>query len=404
MMKGWSEKRLNDFVWFQRGYDLPKTKFEDGIVPVYGSTSVLGYHNIAKVKAPGVVTGRSGTLGVLQYADQDFWPHNTSLWVKDFKGNNERFAYYLLKCLDFSLFNSGGAVPTLNRNVLNSFIVNVPPLPIQRKIAAILSAYDDLIENNLKRIKLLEEKAQLTYEEWFVRMRFPGHETTKIDEETGLPEGWEKKKIKKTNLNLIDGDRGKNYPKQSDFFDDEYCLFLNTGNVTSSGFKFSSLKFINQERDNILRKGKLELNDLVLTTRGTIGNVAFYTKDIRYNNVRINSGMLILRSNEIEVLPHYLHQVFISELIQKTMSVFSYGAAQPQLPIGTLENIEICIPDMKIQKSFSSIMKNINSICDYFRNQNYLLKEARDILLPRLMTGMIDVTKMPESGYIGLKD
>jgi len=102
MMEGWKKIRLDEFVKFQRGFDLPKDKFKKGNIPVYGSTSILGHHNVAKVKAPGVITGRSGTLGRFQYAKQDFWPHNTSLWVKDFKGNNPKFAYYLMQCLDFA--------------------------------------------------------------------------------------------------------------------------------------------------------------------------------------------------------------------------------------------------------------------------------------------------------------
>lgn len=391
MREGWIKKRLNEFVWFQRGFDLPKSKFQEGDVPVYGSTSVLGYHNISKVKAPGIVTGRSGTLGVMQFTKEDFWPHNTTLWVKDFKENDEKFAYYLLQSLDFSLFNSGGAVPTLNRNNLNSFIIGVPPLPTQRKIARILSAYDDLIENNLKRIKLLEEQAQLTYEEWFVRMKFPRHEDVIISAETRLPEGWEERKLKDTGIQMIDGDRGKNYPKQSDYFDKEFCLFLNTGNVTSSGFVFDNLKFITEQKDRLLRKGKLIENDIVITTRGTIGNVAFYKNDIPYENVRINSGMLILRSASDAVLSNYMYQVFISDLFQRKVRLFSYGAAQPQLPVGTLKNIKILIPELKIQTKFSDIIQNILCFCNKLRNQNQILKEARDILLPRLMAGMIDV-------------
>ena len=105
MMEGWKRIRLDEFVKFQRGFDLPKNNFKNGNVPVYGSTSILGYHNVPKVKAPGVITGRSGTLGRFQYAKQDFWPHNTSLWVKDFKGNDAKFAYFLMQCLDFADFN-----------------------------------------------------------------------------------------------------------------------------------------------------------------------------------------------------------------------------------------------------------------------------------------------------------
>ena len=123
---------LDQFVAFQRGFDLPKTQFSEGKYPVYGSTSIIGYHNEFKVKAPGVITGRSGTLGNFQYAKSDFWPHNTSLWVKDFKGNHPKFAYYLMRCLSFEDLNSGGAVPTLNRNVLKSFKVDVKDIELPK--------------------------------------------------------------------------------------------------------------------------------------------------------------------------------------------------------------------------------------------------------------------------------
>jgi type I restriction enzyme S subunit len=125
----WERKPLTDFAWFQRGFDLPKDKFVNGEFPVVGSTSILGYHTEAKVKAPGIVTGRSGTIGQFQYLKNDFWPHNTSLWVKDFFGNDERFAFYLLHTLDFISLNGGGAVPSLNRNFLSSININVPPPP-----------------------------------------------------------------------------------------------------------------------------------------------------------------------------------------------------------------------------------------------------------------------------------
>jgi type I restriction enzyme S subunit len=131
---------FSDFVTLQRGFDLPKKDMLTGAVPVVGSTSIIGYHNISKVDPPGVCTGRSGSLGKVQYINEPFWPHNTSLWVKDFKGNDPRFVYYCLQSLDLGRFNAGAGVPTLNRNHLNSLHVNVPDLPKQKKIAGILSA------------------------------------------------------------------------------------------------------------------------------------------------------------------------------------------------------------------------------------------------------------------------
>ncbi|WP_112052463.1 restriction endonuclease subunit S domain-containing protein [Helicobacter monodelphidis] len=104
---------------------------------------------------------------------------------------------------------------------------------------------------------------------------------------------WKTCRLGEAPLNIVDGDRGKNYPTQNDFLSDGYCLFLSTKNVRSSGFDFAECQFISKDKDSILRKGKLEMNDIVLTTRGTIGNVALYNEKVKYQNMRINSGMVI---------------------------------------------------------------------------------------------------------------
>ncbi len=107
-------------------------------------------------------------------------------------------------------------------------------------------------------------------------------------------------------FDIIDGDRGRNYPKQDDFSDDGHCLFLNANNVTQNGFDFSTCQFITEHKDNALRKGKLQRDDVVLTTRGTIGNTAFFNSSIAYDHMRINSGMVILRCNKNKISPAYL--------------------------------------------------------------------------------------------------
>ncbi len=164
----------------------------DGPYPVIGSTSILGYHNEYKKDPPGVVTGQSGSLGTVEFINKKYWPHNTSLWVKDFKDNDPKYVYYFLKDFGLERFNDGTGVPTLNRNDLDNYDIFVHALKEQQKIASILSAYDDLIENNSRRIKILEEMAQTIYKEWFVNFRFPGYEKTKfIDSPLGrIPEKW----------------------------------------------------------------------------------------------------------------------------------------------------------------------------------------------------------------------
>ena len=163
----WETKNFIDFIKLQRGYDLIKENIIPGKYPVVSSTNIMGYHDTYKVKGPGVVTGRSGTIGVVQYIEGDFWPHNTSLFVKDFNKNNPKFVYYFLKKFSFSSVRGGAAVPTLNRNNLSKIQVRIPDVITQCKIVDILSNYDLVIKKNIKQIKLLEELPQRVYKEWY---------------------------------------------------------------------------------------------------------------------------------------------------------------------------------------------------------------------------------------------
>jgi type I restriction enzyme S subunit len=162
-------------------------------------------------------------------------------------------------------------------------------------------------------------------------------------------------------IEIIDGDRGVNYPQKSDFFEDGYCLFLNTGNVTDKGFSFSSASFITAEKDSKLRKGKLKRGDIVLTTRGTVGNVAYYDASVPYENVRINSGMVILRVTSPEIFPYYLYLFLRSNLFKTQVLSHGSGSAQPQLPIGSLRNIVIPWHDKLRQNKIASVLSGLDS-------------------------------------------
>ena len=186
-MAAWRECLLGDVMNLKRGYDLPHGSRSTGVFPVVSSSGVTDHHSEAKVKGPGVVTGRYGTLGQVFYIESDFWPLNTSLYVQDFKGNDPRFISYFLGTLNLGSQNAAGAVPGVNRNHLHAMDVRVPPLPVQQRIAGILSAYDELIENSHRRIRILEAMARALYREWFVHFRFPGHDAPSSP--TLLPEG-----------------------------------------------------------------------------------------------------------------------------------------------------------------------------------------------------------------------
>ena len=208
MRSEWRHTTFGDVVNLQRGFDLPTSQRKPGNYPVIASTGRVGTHNEAKVRGPGVVIGRSGSLGGGQFIEEDFWPLNTTLWVKDFNGNDPRFCYYFLKSIDLAQFNAGSGVPTLNRNHIHSLPAIVPSPHEQRAIAHILGALDDKIELNRRMNETLEAMARALFKSWFVkfdpvRAKMEGRDTRLpqeiadlfpdrlVDSEVGeIPEGW----------------------------------------------------------------------------------------------------------------------------------------------------------------------------------------------------------------------
>ena len=210
MADEWKHIPLGDFVTLQRGHDLPDERRRFGRVPVLGSFGITGWHDTAKARGPGVTVGRSGaSFGVVSYSSCDYWPLNTALYVIDFHGNDERFAYYLLRNFDFKSYNSGSAQPSLNRNFIHPVLVDVPSIVEQRAIARILGTLDDKIELNRRMSETLEAVARALFKSWFVdfdpvRAKMEGRDpglpkeiadlfpSRMVDSELGeIPEGWE---------------------------------------------------------------------------------------------------------------------------------------------------------------------------------------------------------------------
>lgn len=161
------------------------------------------------------------------------------------------------------------------------------------------------------------------------------------------------------NIEVIDGDRGKNYPHQDELYEKGDCVFLSANNVTSSGFKFDSLVFITAAKDQALRNGKLQRGDIVITTRGTVGNVGLYNDSIPYDDVRINSGMLIIRCHQ-GIYNEYLYDALRSYYFQQQIKQIQTGTAQPQLPKSHFLKMKIMVPPIDIQKRIASVIGNID--------------------------------------------
>src|ERR1700730_10244470 len=157
-------------------------------------------------------------------------------------------------------------------------------------------------------------------------------------------------------LQIIDGDRGAHYPNQHEFSEVGFCLFLNAGNVTKSGFTFGTCLFINESKERLLRKGRLCRDDIVMTTRGALGHFAFYSEEIDLENIRINSGMVLIRADQAELRPHYLYCALRSSLVADQINQLKSGVAQPQLPIRDLKKIKIPIPALDVQERIATLI------------------------------------------------
>jgi type I restriction enzyme S subunit len=177
----WRKCRLGDVLTLKRGHDLPEHSRQNGYAPAVSSSGVTGYHKESKASPPGVVTGRYGTLGEVFYIEENYWPLNTALYVIDFNVNHPRFGAYFLKNALRGNRSDKAAVPGIDRNVLHELTVKVPGKNEQVAIRSTLSAYDDLIANNRRRIGLLEQSTRLLFNEWFVHLRYTGHEHDNIE-------------------------------------------------------------------------------------------------------------------------------------------------------------------------------------------------------------------------------
>jgi len=271
------------------------------------------------------------------------------------------------------------------------------PVPHPDKQKEIVKEYNTIVNRialNNQLIKKLEETAQAIYKQWFVEFEFPDENGKPyksnggemVESELGeIPKGWRKGSLNEI-VNVIDGDRGTNYPSIEDMSKTGFCLFLNAGNISKTGFLFTENTFITKEKDNELRKGKLTQDDVIITTRGTVGNVGYFSDKISFSDIRINSGMVILRGREIVEATIFVYSMLRNSDIKIAIVNYLSGSAQPQLPIRDLIKIPILIPENHLLISFSKIALKIQQNIDVLKIQNLKLNELNNLLLSKLAT------------------
>jgi type I restriction enzyme S subunit len=376
----WRTTRLGEVVTLKRGHDLPESRRQDGTVPVVSSSGITGFHNEPKAKAPGVVTGRYGTLGEVFFLDEDYWPLNTALYVIDFKGNHPRYVAYFLQYVLRNYQSDKAAVPGVDRNVLHELKVRCADTTSQPRIVEVLSAYDDLIENNQRRMALLQEGALQLYREWFVRLRFPGHEHTRIND--GVPNGWGKR-------TLTDLCESVDYGYTASADQDEVGpRFLRITDIVPSSIDWASVPFCRIEEDR-LPKFRLREGDIVIARTGaTVG----YAKRLHKLHPETVFASYLVRLRLKPDVENLMVGVFVeSEDYKRYVNSRVGGAAQPNANAKVLADVKILVPSPLIQRAFREVVEPMIDLREILQIQNQKLRAARDLMLPRLMCGELVV-------------
>ena len=340
-MGTWKTYKLGEVCLLQRGHDLPHAAMSGGNIPVIGSQGIIGYHNRATLDAPcpGVTLGRSGSLGNPRYWKTPYWAHNTALYVKDFRGNNPLFMCYLLSQIDYRAFNGGGAVPTLNRNVIHQLNVSLPPLEEQERIAGVLGAYDDLIAVNERRMALLEEAAHRLYRDRFVTHANSDWPLRPLGEVAPLRRG----KI-----------------------------------ITEATAQPGCVPVVAGGLEPAYWHNQANTTAPVLTVAGSGANAGFAR--LYYEDVWASDCSYVDRS---EQAPVYFAYCFLKDNKRKIEN-FKRGAAQPHVYPADLNALEGHFDRESIQTFEAQVSPYFEAI-GVLARENVLLREGRDKLLPRLL-------------------
>lgn len=323
------------------------------------------------------------------FADRKGGCSNDVLVLKANKSIDKKFLYYVLSDNNFfnysTVTSKGTKMPRGSKNAIMKYLVPDIDIPTQKRIADILSAYDDLIENNNHRIVLLEKAAQELYKEWFVRFRFPGHKTAKFG--SGLPEGWEVVKLG----DYVDIKGGKRLPEGKSL-----CCevtehpYIRIRDITTAKYVSlrDSFEYIDNDTFNIIRRFTVNTNDILISIVGTIGAVACVAKSLNGANLTENCVKLVnLRYFTNSYLYHFLN----SEAGKGSIQAGIVGATQPKLPLYNIKRIKLLKPNEGIISAFTKALEPIDQEIMTLTDKNRNLAKQRDLLLPRLMNGKLEV-------------
>lgn len=302
-----------------------------------------------------------------------------------------KFLYYVLSDKNFfnydTVTSKGTKMPRGNKNAIMKYLVPKRNVQCQHRIASILSSYDSLIENNTKRIRLLEKMAEKLYKEWFVRFRFPGYE--KAEMENGLPKGWKVERLGEWGISLDTGKRPKGGVDIS--LKDGYPSLGAECIKELAFFDYSSVSLIPKDFYESMKRGKNTGDDILLYKDGAyIGKVTMFMDKYPYEHYAINEHVFFVAPKNVEY-KNYLYFTLHQNEFFVLMQNLNRNAAQPGLSRGDVERVQMTIPTSEVVKQFNQVVKPMLKIMFNLAKQNTLLALRRDLLLPRLMSGKLEV-------------
>lgn len=376
----WKECTLGDLITFQRGHDLPKNQMTDGKYPVVGSNGIIGYHNEYTTESPSITIGRSGNVGNPFIVYGRTWSHNTTLYVKDFKGNDPVFVFYFLKTLDLVNYAGGSAVPTLNRNHIHTLPIKVPEsAEIQKKIGYYLRLLDEKIAINREINENLERQISEIYRVWYQKyvcaVGLP-----LVESEYGLiPQGW--------HYSLV-GELCKSI-SISHKFDAEKLIFLNTGDIEDGRFLHANYMAVS-DMPGQAKKTILPGDILYSEIRPINKHYAYVT--FPSEDYVVSTKLMVIRASGIDSrrLYHYLTTEDVITKLQ--MEAESRSGTFPQIRFDNISKLPILIADDVTEAAFTTLLHTVYDQIEHNNSENEKLASLRDSLLPRLISGEIDVS------------
>jgi len=396
MNDDWRDVALGEFVALQRGHDLPEARRRVGDVPVLGSFGITGLHDQARAQGPGVTIGRSGaSLGAVSYSSMDYWPLNTVLYVKDFHGNDPRFAYFLLRTIDFRRFNSGSAQPSLNRNHIHPMRIRIPPVAEQRRISTLLGAFDDKIEVNRRISETLDEIARTLFTSWFVDFdpvrgttAVPGdirrlYPDRLVDSKIGpVPGGWEVEHLSTeltVSREMLDP-RGN----PDELFDHFSLPAYDAGRIPTS------------ERGAAIKSTKLRVLDgCVLLSKLNPRIPRVWWPSAAGESRKIASTEFVVALPCDGITRSFLFSLFTSAPFRKTLTSLVRGTSGSHQRVGVTDllGIEVVVPPRELVERFDAIVAPMFDQQEALTAESKTLADLRDTLLPKLISGEIRLNR-----------